>query len=349
LTTSAVSIRRTDHQVARPPGGEPLTDRFGRVHRDLRISVTDRCNLRCVYCMPGSGAVFQPRAQHLTTDELVRVATVARALGVRSVRLTGGEPLLRPEIVEIVGQLARLGFDDLSMTTNGTRLSRLARPLADAGLDRVNVSCDSLRDERFTKIRRRGDLAGVLASMDAAEAAGLRPVKVNVVMISGLNDDEIESFAEFGRSTGRIIRFIEFMPLDAERAWDRGRVVSSDEVVARIHRRWPLAAVPDTVGAAAPASRFRYLDGGGEIGVIASVTRPFCESCDRLRVTADGAIRNCLFTHEERSARDLLRSGGSDEDLARLLRGAVWVKRRGHGIDDPGFERPARTMSMIGG
>jgi cyclic pyranopterin phosphate synthase len=299
--------------------------------------------------MSETGMVFQPRAEHLSVDEIVRVATVARLLGVRSVRLTGGEPLLRRDLLAIVGRLAALGFDDLAMTTNGTRLAELAGPLATAGLDRVNVSCDSLRPERFGRIRRRGHLATVLAAMDRAEAAGLGPVKVNVVPMAGINDDEIEDFAAFGRSTGRTIRFIEFMPLDADRSWSRDLLVPADGIVERVHRLWPVAPVARDGDDAAPATRYRYLDGRGEIGVIASVTRPFCGTCDRLRLTADGAIRNCLFSADELSARDVVRGGGSDAELAALLRRAVWGKQPGHGIDEPGFLRPARSMSMIGG
>jgi cyclic pyranopterin phosphate synthase len=332
------------------PVDGPLVDRFGRVHRDLRLSVTDRCNFRCVHCLPEEGVTFLPRSEILGFDEIVRAAAVARRLGITSVRITGGEPLVRQGVPNLVGRLAALGFDDLSLTTNGSELARLAPSLAAAGLHRVNVSCDSLSPERFARIRRRGQLAPVLASMDAAEGAGLDPVKVNVVPIAGVNDDEIESFAQFARTTGRIVRFIEFMPLDGDGAWRRDQVVPADEILARIHARWPLEAQTD-LGSdrSAPAERYRFTDGGGEIGVIASVTRPFCGTCDRLRLTADGSLRNCLFAHQELSVRDLLRGGGSDEDIARLFRRAVWEKYPGHGINDPTFLRPARSMSMIGG
>jgi cyclic pyranopterin phosphate synthase len=332
------------------PVAGPLVDRFGRVHRDLRLSVTDRCNFRCVHCLPEDGVTFLPRSEILGFDEIVRAATIARSLGITSVRITGGEPLVRQGVADLVGRLAAAGFDDLSLTTNGSELARLAPSLAGAGLHRVNVSCDSLRPERFAHIRRRGQLAPVLAAMEAAEAAGLGPVKVNVVPIVGVNDDEIESFARFARTTGRIVRFIEFMPLDGAGAWRRDQVVPADEVLARIHARWPLEAVP-ALGSdrSAPAERYRFTDGGGEIGVIASVTRPFCGTCDRLRLTADGSLRNCLFAHQDLSVRDLLRGAGTDEDIARLFRRAVWEKYPGHGINDPTFLRPARSMSMIGG
>jgi len=337
-----------DLSVTDPFG--PLVDSFGRVHRDLRISVTDRCNLRCTYCMPESDMVFRPRSEILSFEEIVRVASVARQLGVESVRITGGEPLVRRDVVGLVSKLARTGFDDLALTTNGMQLARLAAPLADAGLRRVNVSCDSLQPERFAAIRRRGDLPTVLRAMDAAEDAGLAPLKVNVVLMAGVNDDEVVDFAGFARRTGRVVRFIEFMPLDAEERWDRATVVPAAEVLDTIGARWPIEAVPSSLDDAAPAERYRFTDGApGEIGVVASVTRPFCGRCDRLRLTADGAIRNCLFSDDELSVRDLVRSGADDAALAALLRQAVTGKRAGHGMNDLTFLRPRRSMSMIGG
>ncbi len=328
--------------------GGPLIDGFGRLHEDLRISVTDRCNLRCFYCMPEDGTAFTSREELLSYDEMVRVAAVTRSLGIRSVRITGGEPLVRSGVPELVASLATLGFGDLSLTTNGTRLAGLAPALAAAGLDRVNVSCDSLRPARFASIRRRGELGVVLDAMDAAEAAGLLPVKVNVVLVAGVNDDEVLDFAAFARSTGRPVRFIEYMPIDGDGHWRREQVVAGEEVVARIAAEWPLEPVPTTRGSS-PAERYRFRDADGEIGVISSVTRPFCGACDRLRLTADGAIRNCLFSDDERSVRAVLRGGGSDDELAALVRRAVAAKRAGHGIGEPVFIRPRRTMSMIGG
>ena len=327
----------------------PLVDTFGRVHNDLRISVTDRCNLRCVYCMPEEGMTFLPRSEILSFEEIVRVASVARDLGVTSIRLTGGEPLVRKDAVTLVAQLSELGFDDLAMTTNGTGFARLAPALAQAGLRRVNVSCDSLRPERFAQIRRRGDLSVVLGAMDAAEAAGLVPLKVNVVVMAGVNEDEVLDFCAFARQYGRLVRFIEFMPLDADGQWDRNRVVAAESLLEKISATWPIEPCDPTGPDSAPAERYRFVDGLGEIGMVASVTRPFCGTCNRLRLTADGAIRNCLFSDEELSARDLMRRGGSDEELAVLLRAAVWGKLPGHGINDPGFLRPVRSMSMIGG
>ena len=329
------------------PTSGPLVDTFRRVHSDLRLSITDRCNFRCTYCMPEEGLSFLPRSEVLTFDEIARVARIAHGLGVRSLRLTGGEPLIRRGVVGLVEQLSALDFDDIALTTNGTNLASLAVDLASAGLSRVNVSCDSLNAERFAAIRRRGNLATVLGAMDAAEAAGLSPLKVNVVLMAGQNDDEVLDFANFARTTGRVVRFIEFMPLDAEGNWQRDLVVPGDEVIARIHAEWPLVELDGDDPA--PATRFRFADNVGEIGVVSSVTRPFCATCNRLRLTAEGAIRNCLFSDDELSVRKLLRSDGSDEDIALVLRRSVWGKLPGHGINNPDFLRPARSMSMIGG
>ncbi len=354
MTTARVAIvSRGAPLTVRDAAGEmptdgPLVDRYGRVHDDLRLSVTDRCNLRCIYCMPNEGMTFLPRAQILSFEEIVRVAAVARDLGVRSVRLTGGEPLVRRGLRDLVERIAELGFDDVALTTNGILLAPIAKDLAAAGLRRVNVSCDSLRPERFEAIRRRGELEVVLSAMAAAEAAGLTPVKVNVVLLRGRNDDEILDFAAFARDTGRVVRFIEYMPLDAQGAWDRDQLVPGREVVERIERVWPLVPVRQPTDPA-PADRYRFADEIGEIGVISTVTEPFCGTCNRLRLTSDGAIRNCLFSDAEHSVREVLRSGGGDEDVAMLLRRAVWGKLPGHGINEPGFLRPRRSMSMIGG
>jgi cyclic pyranopterin phosphate synthase len=330
--------------------GGALVDRFGRVHRDLRISVTDRCNFRCVYCMPEEGVRFLPRAQILSYEELARVARVAYGLGVRRVRITGGEPLVRRGVDSFVEMLSAIGFEDLSMTTNGTGLERQAPRLAAAGLRRVNISCDSLRPERFPSIRRSGDLATVLGAMDAAERAGLSPLKVNVVVLAGVNDDELVDFARFGRETGRIVRFIEYMPLDGAGSWERESVVPATRIVEEISAHWPLEVLAGSdADPYAPATRYRFVDGAGEIGVIPTVTEPFCGTCDRLRVTADGAIRNCLFANEETPLKTLLRSGADDAAIALAFRLAVNAKLPGHGINDPGFLRPRRSMSMIGG
>ncbi len=351
MSGTPVRLRRarpTGRTESMPLEG-PLVDSFGRVHSDLRISITDRCNFRCTYCMPEDGLTFLPRAEILSFEEIVRVARAARSLGIDALRLTGGEPLVRRGVVELVEHLAGLGFADLALTTNGMFLARHARALRNAGLKRVNISCDSLRAERFGQIRRGGNLSIVLDAMDAAEAAGLRPVKVNVVLLAGVNDDEVLDFASFAREHDRTVRFIEFMPLDAQGDWSRSQVVAADDVLATIARRFPLVAVPGAADDPAPATRYRFVDGAGEIGIVASVTQPFCGTCNRLRLTAEGAVRNCLFSDDELSVRAVMRAGGSDEEVALVLRRAVWGKRPGHGMDDPNFLRPRRSMSMIGG
>lgn len=349
IARSRTSSRRAVCDKTMPVEG-PLIDTFGRIHSDLRISVTDRCNLRCVYCMPEEGLTHLERSELLTFEEIVRLASLAHGLGVDTLRITGGEPLVRKGIVELVRALSEVGFDDMSLTTNGMALAALAQPLADAGLARVNVSCDSLDPDRFARIRRRGDLVKVLAGMDAAESAGLYPLKVNVVLMPGENEHEIVEFARFARRTGRIVRFIEFMPLDADGAWRAEQVIKGERVIEEISAHWPLEPVKDDgVIDPAPAQRFRFVDGGGEIGVVSSVSQPFCGTCNRLRLTAEGAIRNCLFSDDELSARDLLRSNASDEELEMLFRKSVWGKARGHGINEPEFSPPKRSMSMIGG
>jgi GTP 3',8-cyclase len=335
--------------VSPAPAEGPLVDTFGRVHTDLRISVTDRCNFRCSYCMPVEDMKWLPREGILSYEEIERVARVLKGVGVTAVRLTGGEPLVRADLPLLVAKLAAIGFEDISLTTNGVGLPHLAQALVDAGLGRVNVSCDSLIPERFASITRRDALDAVLEGMDAAEAAGLAPVKVNVVLMRGVNDDEVVDFAAFARDTGRPVRFIEYMPLDAAHAWERPDVVPAREIIERIHAVFPLEAIGSRDDDPAPADRYRFVDGRGEIGVIASVTEAFCGTCNRLRLTADGALRNCLFATRESSVRDLLRNGGSDEDLEALCRQVVWSKAAGHGIDTPGFTPPDRSMSQIGG
>jgi cyclic pyranopterin phosphate synthase len=336
-------------QATPAPTSGPLNDTYGRVHTDLRISVTDRCNFRCTYCMPAEDMTWLPRDEILTYEEIARVARVMRDLGVTAVRLTGGEPLVRADLPVLVRKLSALDFDDLSLTTNGIGLPHLAPALVAAGLRRVNVSCDSLQPARFAAITRRDALPQVLEGMDAAEAAGLGPVKVNAVLMRGMNDDEVLDLAAFARDTGRPVRFIEYMPLDADHAWERPDVVPGAEIVERIAAVWPLEPIGTRDDDPAPAERYRFLDGEGEIGVIASVTDNFCGTCNRLRLTADGALRNCLFAAQEWSVRDLLRKGGTDDDLAALCRQVVWNKAAGHGIDDPAFAPPARSMSQIGG
>jgi cyclic pyranopterin phosphate synthase len=323
-----------------------LIDSFGRVHRDLRISVTDRCNFRCTYCMPAEGMAWRPREELLTFEEIHRVAKVAvERFGIQSIRLTGGEPTVRAHLPRLIEMLAALPVD-LALTTNGATLALVADDLVRAGLRRINVSCDSLRPERFADITKRDALDKVLEGVDAALDAGLRPVKLNVVMMRGVNDDEVVDFAAYGRAKGVVVRFIEFMPLDAQGQWTREQVVTYEEVHERIDAVWPLEAV---VRGSAPAERFRYRDGGGEIGIIASVTRSFCSSCDRVRLTADGQFRNCLFALEEQDLRGLLRDGGTDEQIAAVMAGSVRDKWAGHGIEQVHFVRPRRSMSEIGG
>ncbi len=298
--------------------------------------------------MPDEGMTFMGREELLSFDEILRIARVARTLGVDAIRLTGGEPLVRRRVETLVAGLRDAGFVDIALTTNGILFSPLARALADAGLRRVNISCDSLRPDRFSAIRRRGDLDVVLGAMQAAEDVGLTPLKVNVVLLRGINDDEILDFADFARETGRIVRFIEFMPLDYQGEWDRGQLIPGREILATITARWPLEAVGDPTSVA-PAERFRFTDGRGEIGLISSVTEPFCGTCNRLRLTADGQFRNCLFSDDEMTVRDVLRGGGSDDEIAMMLRRSVWAKLPGHAINEPDFLRPRRSMSMIGG
>jgi GTP 3',8-cyclase len=325
---------------------EALEDRFGRVHRDLRISVTDRCNLRCTYCMPAEGMQWLDRDDLLTFEEIERVAGVlVRRFGVESIRLTGGEPTVRAHLPVLVRKLAQLDVD-LSMTTNGVSLALVADDLATAGLRRVNVSLDSLRADRFSSLTRRDLLPKVLEGIDAALAAGLSPVKVNAVVVRGRNDDEILELAAYGRRRGVELRFIEFMPLDAEGAWQPELVVPGAEIVETIAAQWPVEAV---ARGSAPAQRWRYVDGGGAFGVISSVSDSFCSTCDRVRLTADGAFRACLFATEETDLRTVLRSGASDDDLAALLRSTVAAKWAGHGISEVTFSRPRRSMSQIGG
>jgi len=325
----------------------PLVDSFGRVHRDLRISVTDRCNFRCSYCMPEEGVSWLPRADLLTYEEIARVAGVAvRQLGIESIRLTGGEPTIRAHLPVLIEQLAALDVD-LSLTTNGTLLDHCAHDLADAGLRRINISLDSLRPDRFQAITRRDELDRVLAGIDAALGAGLSPVKINCVAMRGVNDDELVDFATFGRERGVLVRFIEFMPLDAQGAWTNDKVVTQAEVVDVIGATYPL--IPVTDDGSSPSARFAYKDGLGELGVIASVTKPFCQACDRIRLTAEGQVRNCLFALDEVDLRGPLRSGASDAELGSIIRGNVVTKWAGHQINQEHFIRPRRSMSQIGG
>jgi cyclic pyranopterin phosphate synthase len=328
-------------------GAHDLVDPFGRVVRDLRISVTDRCNFRCTYCMPEEGMQWMPRSDILTFEEIERVARICvERFGFDGIRLTGGEPTVRAHIVTLVAKLSRIGVE-LAMTTNGATLRHSAGDLREAGLARLNISLDTLERDKFERMTRRDELHNVLAGIEAAQAAGFAPVKINTVVERGVNDDEIVDLARFGRERGLEVRFIEFMPLDASDAWQRKQVVGQDEIVARIAAEWPVEQMP--ARGAAPADRWRYVDGGGVVGVIPTVTKPFCGDCDRVRLTADGQFRTCLFATDEFDLRDLLRRGGSDADIEACIEKAVGTKWAGHRINQVNFTRPARTMSQIGG
>jgi cyclic pyranopterin phosphate synthase len=326
-----------------------LVDRYGRVHTDLRVSLTDRCNLRCTYCMPAEGLEWTPSPELLTDDELVRIVAVAVCdLGITDVRLTGGEPLLRRGLVDIVRRLAELQpRPRLAMTTNGIGLARVAPGLAEAGLDRVNVSLDTLRADRFFALARRDRLNDVLAGLDAAVDAGLSPVKVNAVLMRGVNDDEALDLLDYCLGRGLAMRFIEQMPLDAQHGWKRDHMVTADEIQQQLSTRHTLTPVGGR--GSSPAEEFLVDGGPATVGIIGSVTRPFCGSCDRVRLTADGQVRNCLFAREESDLRDPVRAGASDVEIATRFRAAVAAKLPGHGIDDPTFLQPDRPMSAIGG
>jgi cyclic pyranopterin phosphate synthase len=328
------------------PVPRPLVDSFGRVHTDLRISVTDRCNFRCTYCMPEEGMQWLPREEVLTFEELERLARLLVDVhGIRSIRLTGGEPTVRAHLPVLVAKLAALPVD-LSLTTNGATLEATAVALAGAGLRRVNVSLDTLQSERFVELTRRDQLDDVLSGIDAAVEAGLAPVKVNVVVLRGVNDDEVIDLARYGRDRGVTVRFIEWMPLDGGDAWTDDQVVTQAEILEQIGAVFPLEPI---ARGSEPAERFRYLDGRGEVGVIPSVTRPFCEQCDRIRLTADGQLRSCLFSLEDHDLRALLRSGATDDELSDAIEGCVSAKWAGHAIGKVQFVRPRRSMSQIGG
>ena len=334
--------------AADPPLEGPLVDTFGRVADDLRISVTDRCNFRCTYCMPAEGLAWLPKSEILTFEELTRLLRVFVGLGVRGLKVTGGEPLVRADLPVLVRMFRDVGPGlDISLTTNGVLLDRLAGPLAEAGIDRATISCDSLMRHRFAEMTRRDALDKVLAGMKAAETAGLVPIKVNCVVIGGTNDDEVLSFAHWSRETGYEVRFIEYMPLDAQHAWEREKVVPAARIVEAIDAAFPLVSEGH---ASEPATTFRFADGApGRIGVIPSVTEPFCDTCNRIRLTAEGMFRSCLFAMGETDLRAPMRAGASDDDLALLIRQGLWAKWSGHRINHPDFVQPARSMSMIGG
>ncbi|SJM70979.1 GTP 3',8-cyclase MoaA [Gulosibacter sp. 10] len=349
-------IRAAEPAPAEVPQDGPLVDRYGRAHRDLRISLTDRCSLRCTYCMPVTGVPWLPKDTLLTTDELVRVAEVSASLGIVEMRLTGGEPLLRPDVVTVVRRLAAIeteaGRMRVSITTNGLALPKMMDDLVDAGLERLNVSIDTLDREKYRDLTRRDRLDDALEGIRAARASGLRPLKLNAVAMRGVNDDELRDLLRFAVEHEAELRFIEQMPLDAGHTWRRDAMVEGEEILAELRREFSLERVAGR--GASPAEVFAVDGGPATVGVIASVTAPFCGACDRVRLTADGQIRNCLFAREESDLRAVLRDEALDEPgrdaaIARIIRGSIAAKRPGHGIDEPGFLQPQRPMSAIGG
>jgi GTP 3',8-cyclase len=328
---------------------QPLRDSWGREIKSLRVSVTDKCNFRCRYCMPAEGLEWLERDELLSFEEIERLVRVLARMGVDEVRLTGGEPLVRRDLPTLVGMLAATpGVRDLSLTTNGVLLDRFAAPLVEAGLRRLNVSLDSLSHVRFAEITRRDALDRVLAGLAEAERhPELRPIKVNCVAIKGFTEEEVPALAELARRKPYVVRFIEFMPLDADQAWRGDDVLTGGEIRALIEERWPLEELP--AKASSTARRFRFADGAGEIGFVNPVSEPFCSTCDRIRLTADGQLRTCLFSRREWDLKTPLRDGSSDERLEELIRFAVAHKELKHKINDPGFVRASRSMSQIGG
>src|SRR4051794_36706263 len=327
----------------------PLIDGWGREIKSLRVSVTDKCNFRCTYCMPAEGLEWLRRDEVLTFEEIHRLVAVMASMGVEEIRLTGGEPLVRRDLPVLVELLAATpGVRDLSLTTNGVLLDRFAGPLVAAGLRRLNVSLDSLSHVRFAEITRRDALDRVLAGLEAAERhPELRPIKINCVAIRGFTELEVPALAELARRKPYVVRFIEFMPLDADEAWRQDDVLTGGEIRALIEARWPLEEIP--AKASSTARRFRFADGAGEIGFVNPVSEPFCSTCDRIRLTADGQLRTCLFSRREWDLKTPLREGASDAELERLLRFAIRHKELKHKINDPGFVRASRSMSQIGG
>lgn len=325
-----------------------LFDRYGREHDDLRISVTDRCNFRCFYCMPEEGMTWLPHDEILGYEEIARVVRVTTALGFSGYHLTGGEPLLRKDLHLLVEQMLKVQPDmDLALTTNGVLLPQAARDLYAAGLRRVNVSLDSMDAGKFLLMTRRDAFVQVMAGIEAAAAAGFSPIKINAVAVRGLSEEELPRFARWARETGHVVRFIEYMPLDADRAWATEKVLTAEEILEGLSSEGELELVSGHPSD--PATRYRYRDGAGEVGVIASVTRPFCRDCNRIRLTADGMVRTCLFSTAEHDLKKLLRGGASDEEIRDWLAGVVLTKTPGHLIGQEEFVQPERTMSAIGG
>ncbi len=327
-----------------------LQDSFGRTINNLRISVTDRCNFRCRYCMPEEGMQWMARSELLTFEELTRLTSIFAGLGVKHIRLTGGEPLMRKDLHLLVRQIAQIpGIEDLAMTTNGYFLAEQAEELHRAGLHRINISLDSLDPVKFTEMTRRDNFQRVWEGIEAVDKIGLRPVKINAVLIRGINDNEIPRFAELSRRRGFVIRFIEFMPIGSDDGWSPDKVVSGREILATMEKSVGKKLVPVEFRGSQPADRFMFEDGIGEIGLISSVSEPFCNQCNRVRITSDGKLRTCLFSLVETDLRKLLRGDADDQEIARTIVDAIWKKEEGHLINRPGFVRPTRSMSQIGG
>lgn len=329
----------------------PLMDTHGRLHRDLRVSLTDKCNLRCTYCMPAEGVPLLPKQEMLTTEELLRIVGIAVDAGVEEVRLTGGEPLLRPDVVDIVAGISAMeggaGPVEVSMTTNALRLPTLAEPLRQAGLSRVNISLDTLDPDRFKQLSRRDRFEDTMAGIDAADEAGFHPVKINTVLMPDFNDDEPVELLRWALQRGFELRFIEQMPLDGGHEWQRANMITGAQILEKLRTEFTLTEVPGR--GAAPAELFHVDGGPAKVGVIASVTMPFCGACDRLRLTADGQLRSCLFAQGETDLRTPLRESGDPEEIVGLIHSCLAGKKPGHGINEPGFLQPPRPMSAIGG
>ena len=328
---------------------DPLVDGFGREIKSLRVSVTDKCNFRCTYCMPAEGLEWLSKSEILTFEEIHRLVSVMANMGVGEIRLTGGEPLVRRDLPELVRMLAATeGVEDTSLTTNGVLLDRLAGPLVAAGLRRINVSLDSLSHVRFAEITRRDALDSVLRGLEEAERyPELRPIKVNCVAVKGFTEPEVQGLAELARRKPYVVRFIEFMPLDADERWDADQVLTGAEIRAIVEERWPLVEI--AAKASSTARRFRFADGAGELGFVSPVSEPFCSTCDRIRMTAEGQLRTCLFSRREWDLKTPMRAGASDEELATLIRRALEHKELKHKINERGFTRASRSMSQIGG
>jgi cyclic pyranopterin phosphate synthase len=341
---------KTNMPAAQDHTPAPLIDSFGRTHTSLRISVTDRCNIRCLYCIPNETVRFLPRQEVLSFEEIERFVGVVAKRGVNKLRLTGGEPLVRTDLPLLVRRLVAVpGVEEVKLTTNGVLLAKHAQPLRDAGLARLNVSLDTVREEAFRQITRRDGLADVLAGIAAAQAVGFDRIRLNAIAMRGVTEEEIVPLGRFARERGLELRFIEYMPLDADDLWQREHVLSGDEILARLQDAFGPLSPLERKDPSQPATDYRFTDGGGVVGFINPVTQPFCGDCNRLRLTAEGQVRNCLFGADEWDARALLRGGATDDEIGRLVEASVLAKKPGHGIDQPDFLRPQRAMYQIGG